>query len=53
MSPSPQRAALVRSIVAMSSPNPLDFYDAELGAHHEHLRAAYSRSWLITARRRG
>ncbi len=25
----------------MSSPIPLDFYDAELRAHHEHLRAAY------------
>ncbi len=25
----------------MSSPNRLDFYDAELRAHHEHLRAAY------------
>ena len=25
----------------MSSPNSLDFYDAELRAHHEHLRAAY------------
>jgi SAM-dependent methyltransferase len=36
-----QRAALVHSIVAVSSPNDLDFYDAELRAHHEHLRAAY------------
>ncbi len=26
----------------MSSPNGLDFYDAELRAHHEHLRAAYA-----------
>jgi SAM-dependent methyltransferase len=25
----------------MSSPNSLDFYDAELRAHHEHFRAAY------------
>jgi SAM-dependent methyltransferase len=25
----------------VSSPNSLDFYDAELRAHHEHLRAAY------------
>ncbi len=25
----------------MSSVNSLDFYDAELGTHHEHLRAAY------------
>jgi SAM-dependent methyltransferase len=25
----------------VSSPNGLDFYDAELRAHHEHLRAAY------------
>ena len=25
----------------MSSPTGLDFYDAELRAHHEHLRAAY------------
>ena len=25
----------------MSSPNSLDFYDAELRVHHEHLRAAY------------
>ena len=25
----------------MSSPDSLDFYDAELRAHHEHLRAAY------------
>jgi SAM-dependent methyltransferase len=36
-----QRAALVHSIVSVSSPNSLDFYDAELRAHHEHLRAAY------------
>jgi SAM-dependent methyltransferase len=27
--------------VSVSSPNGLDFYDAELRAHHEHLRAAY------------
>jgi SAM-dependent methyltransferase len=32
---------LVHSIVSVSSPNSLDFYDAELRAHHEHLRAAY------------
>jgi SAM-dependent methyltransferase len=25
----------------VSSPTSIDFYDAELGAHHEHLRAAY------------
>ena len=25
----------------MSAPTSLDFYDVELGAHHEHLRAAY------------
>src|SRR5437588_12250521 len=25
----------------MSAPTSLDFYDAELRAHHEHLRAAY------------
>ena len=25
----------------MTSPNGLDFYDIELRAHHEHLRAAY------------
>ena len=29
----------------MSSPNSLDFYDAELRAHHEHLRAAYGISF--------
>jgi SAM-dependent methyltransferase len=34
-------AALVRSIASVSSPTSLDFYDAELRAHHEHLRAAY------------
>jgi SAM-dependent methyltransferase len=27
--------------VSVSSPNSLDFYDAELRAHHKHLRAAY------------
>ena len=26
----------------MSSPSSLDFYDAELAAHHQHLRAAYA-----------
>ena len=36
-----QRTALVHTIVSVSSPNTLDFYDAELSAHHEHLRAAY------------
>jgi SAM-dependent methyltransferase len=30
-----------RSISAVSSATGLDFYDAELRAHHEHLRAAY------------
>jgi SAM-dependent methyltransferase len=34
-------AVLVRSIASVSSPTSLDFYDAELRAHHEHLRAAY------------
>ncbi len=34
-------AALTRSIASVSSPTSLDFYDAELRAHHEHLRAAY------------
>ena len=29
------------SIACVSSPASLDFYDAELRAHHEHLRAAY------------
>src|SRR5918994_498265 len=29
------------SIASVSSPDSLDFYDAELRAHHEHLRAAY------------
>ena len=29
------------SIASVSSPNSPDFYDAELRAHHEHLRAAY------------
>ena len=29
------------SIACVSSPTSLDFYDAELRAHHEHLRAAY------------
>jgi SAM-dependent methyltransferase len=36
-----RRAALVRSIASVSSPNSLDLYDVELRAHHEHLRAAY------------
>jgi len=36
-----QRAALAHSIVSVSSPSSLDFYDAELPAHHKHLRAAY------------
>ena len=35
------RLAPVRSIVSVFSPTSLDFYDAELRAHHEHLRAAY------------
>jgi hypothetical protein len=39
-----QRAALVHSIVSVSPPNSLDFYDAELRGHHEHLRAAYGNS---------
>lgn len=30
-----------RSIASVSAPNSLDFYDAELRAHHEHLGAAY------------
>jgi SAM-dependent methyltransferase len=29
------------SIASVSAPSSLDFYDAELRAHHEHLRAAY------------
>jgi SAM-dependent methyltransferase len=29
------------SLASVSSPDSLDFYDAELRAHHEHLRAAY------------
>src|SRR3954447_11736078 len=36
-----QRAARVHSIASMASPSSLDFYDAELRAHHEHLRGAY------------
>jgi SAM-dependent methyltransferase len=32
---------VVRSIASVSAPNILDFYDVELRAHHEHLRAAY------------
>lgn len=31
----------VHSIGTVTSPTSLDFYDAELRAHHEHLRAAY------------
>ena len=34
-------ASEVRTIASVSSPTRLDFYDAELRAHHEHLRAAY------------
>jgi SAM-dependent methyltransferase len=34
-------AAVIDSIVWVSSPDCPDFYDAELRAHHEHLRAAY------------
>ena len=30
-----------RETAEVSSPNSLDFYDVELRAHHEHLRAAY------------
>jgi SAM-dependent methyltransferase len=36
----PQQPAFVSSIASVS-PSSLDFYDAELRAHHEHLRAAY------------
>src|SRR3954447_15050170 len=36
-----QRAARVHSIASMASPSSLDFYHAELRAHHEHLRGAY------------
>jgi SAM-dependent methyltransferase len=36
-----RRAALVHRIASVSSPTSLDFYDVELRAHHEHLRAAY------------
>jgi SAM-dependent methyltransferase len=32
---------VVHKIVPVSSPSSLDFYDVELRAHHEHLRAAY------------
>jgi SAM-dependent methyltransferase len=32
---------VVSSIASVSSPDRLDFYDGELRAHHEHLRAAY------------
>src|SRR5215218_6695375 len=32
---------MVHSIAFVCSPTSLDFYDAELRAHHEHLRAAY------------
>jgi SAM-dependent methyltransferase len=32
---------MAHSIASVSSPNSPDFYDAELRAHHEHLRAAY------------
>src|SRR3954452_15433415 len=37
------RSSLSQSLVSpqMSAPTSLDFYDAELRAHHEHLRAAY------------
>src|SRR4051812_13241754 len=37
------RPSLSQSLVSpqMSAPTSLDFYDAELRAHHEHLRAAY------------
>jgi SAM-dependent methyltransferase len=35
------RWAVVHSIASVSSPTGLDFYDVELRAHHEHLRAAY------------
>jgi SAM-dependent methyltransferase len=31
----------VCTIVAVAAPHRLDFYDSELTAHHEHLRAAY------------
>jgi SAM-dependent methyltransferase len=41
MSRSCQNAALVPSIASVPSPTSLDFYDVELRAHHEHLRAAY------------
>ena len=34
-------AARVHSIASVGSLTSLDFYDAELRAHHEHLRAAY------------
>src|SRR5215212_797981 len=34
-------AALVRSIASVPPSVSPDFYDAELCAHHEHLRAAY------------
>src|SRR5919108_2066766 len=37
----PEIPVLVHSIASDDSPTSLDFYDAELRAHHEHLRAAY------------
>jgi SAM-dependent methyltransferase len=37
----PAALVLVHSIASVSSPTSLDFYDAELRAHHEHLRVAY------------
>ena len=39
--PARNRRRLVRTIASVLSPNSLDFYDVELRAHHEHLRAAY------------
>ena len=35
-------ASVPASLAPMSPPISLDFYDAELRAHHEHLRAAYA-----------
>jgi cyclopropane fatty-acyl-phospholipid synthase-like methyltransferase len=36
-----RQAAPSVSLASVSAPNSLDFYDSELRAHHEHLRAAH------------
>ena len=35
LDPSPRRVRVAHSIASVSSPTSLDFYDAELRAHHE------------------